>query len=128
MNYSLFLDDLRKPPTEVPVGKKWIIARNYQKAVAIVEKNGMPTFVSFDHDLGRRKAPTGYDFAKYLVECDQDGKKFPDNFDYLIHSANCVGGPNIALYLKNYFEFKQHSELKDSVELENKPKLKLLKL
>lgn len=96
---KLFLDDIRDPS-----GFYWVVARSYKDAVEKVKEYGFPTFVSFDHDLGEGK--TGYDFAKYLVELDMDTNTMPQNFDFLVHSANPVGAKNICAYLRNYLEFK----------------------
>jgi len=48
-----------------------------EEAVGFVSQNGAPDFISFDHDLGIDKTgnllPSGYDFAKWLVESDING-------------------------------------------------------
>ncbi|WP_371131695.1 cyclic-phosphate processing receiver domain-containing protein [Sulfuricurvum sp.] len=47
--------------------------------------------------------PSGYDFAKWLVEMDMDGKiHIPEDFYFTVHSANPVGAKNIQEYLRNY--------------------------
>lgn len=98
MGYNLFLDDEREPIPD----RSWVIVRNYEQAIAIVQSHGIPTFISFDHDLGTGK--TGYDFAKYLVEYDLDryGKGFPEGFDFTVHSANPIGKQNIEGLLNGY--------------------------
>lgn len=54
MKYNLFLDDVRKP-TDVkwldlpPVD--WVIVRNYENFEKIIRKAGLPSIISFDHDL-----------------------------------------------------------------------------
>ena len=49
--------------------------------------------------------PTGFDFAKWLVEMDMDNiYKFPENFSFHVHSANPVGKANIEGYLNNYLK------------------------
>ncbi len=50
MTYNLFLDDERFPPND---GKDWVIVRSVQEAVDYVEVNGLPSFISFDNDLGQ---------------------------------------------------------------------------
>lgn len=97
--YALFLDDEREP-----VGNDWVIVRSYDEAVAYVEGNGFPSYVSFDHDLGEGK--TGYDFAKWLVEKDMDEDWLPDNFFFYVHSQNPVGAENIRKYIIDYMRFK----------------------
>jgi hypothetical protein len=101
MNYALFLDDIRFPPEK----GTWVIARNFAQAVNIVLKNGYPKFISFDHDLGD-DSPTGYDFAKWLVERDLDVHDMPKDFSFTVHSANPVGAQNIANVLNRYLQFK----------------------
>ena len=62
---------------------------------------GMPSFISFDYDLG--KGLIGYDVAKLLVETDMDGDAtFPENFDFYVHNQNPVGKENIEGYLRDY--------------------------
>jgi len=54
MSY-LFLDDERKPSQVTWVVLPDVIfdvVRNYQQFVQYIEHNGLPEFVSFDHDLG----------------------------------------------------------------------------
>lgn len=96
----LYLDDLR------PVPSGWAVARSFDDAVAYVETHGVPSMISFDHDLGEAEGvllPTGYDFAKWLVERDLDRPGFiPADFQFTVHSANPVGARNITGYLEGY--------------------------
>ena len=101
---KMFLDDMREPQNDYDV-----IARSFEEAVEFVQKYGIPTFISFDHDLGvdenENLLPTGYDFAKWLVDMDMDNiYKFPENFTFHVHSANPVGKANIEGYLNNYLK------------------------
>ena len=103
---KLYLDDVRDLPDE-----SFDLARSYEEAVLFVKENGIPPFISFDHDLGvdenEKLLPTGFDFAKWLVDMDMDNiYKFPENFSFNVHSANPVGKANIEGYLKNYLNFK----------------------
>jgi len=95
MGYNLYLDDIRTPPRE-----GWVIARDFEEAVAIVESRGLPDFISFDHDLG--EGLTGYDFAKWLVELAMRTKS---TISFFVHSANPVGAKNIQAYIDNYNSF-----------------------
>ena len=86
------------------------IVRNYEEFVDEVSKNGLPNYVSFDHDLAdisysngksscSYREKTGYDCAKWLVDfCYDNGFKLPS---FQVHSANTVGKKNIQDYLKN---------------------------
>lgn len=106
MSIKLYLDDVRDLPDE-----SYTLVRSYEEAVSFVQDNAIPPFISFDHDLGvdenDKLLPTGYDFAKYLVDMDMNNiLMFPENFSFYVHSANPVGKKNIEAYLNNYFEFK----------------------
>lgn len=101
MSYNMFIDDER-----MPVNPTDIICRTMEDVIYVVTTYGMPKYISFDHDLGEDK-PTGYDIAKWLVECDMDEEyKFPDDFDFGVHSQNPIGKKNIEQYMNNYLNFK----------------------
>lgn len=100
--WKLYLDDIRFPDDST-----YIIARTVEEAQQLIQKYGVPDFISFDHDLGVDDAgnllPSGYDFAKWLVEMDMDGElELPEEFDFRVHSMNPVGAENIRAYLGNY--------------------------
>ena len=91
---KMFLDDIRVPKNDYDV-----IVRNFEEAINFVKENGIPTFISFDHDLGCDEIgnilKNGYDFAKWLVDMDIENiHKFPNNFTFDIHSANPIGKNN----------------------------------
>jgi hypothetical protein len=100
--YKIFLDDLRIPKTT-----GWTIARNYEEFKTLIIKYGLPTKISFDHDLGdfeQDNEKTGYSCAKWLVEwCMDNNKPIPE---YNVHSANPVGKENIDSYFKSYEKFR----------------------
>jgi hypothetical protein len=121
MSYKLFLDDERLPSqvkwVQLPLGP-YTTVRSYKKFVECIERLGIPSFVTFDHDLGQEhyaagiagatptydsyKEKTGYDCAKWLVNyCCEKGVKFPD---YEVHSMNIIGKQNIIQYIKNYIK------------------------
>jgi len=128
-NNKLFLDDFRDPKdaiTLVPSNynkfyweNDWDVVRNYNEFVDYIEENGLPQFISFDHDLGDTamdeyfrnvvvngvidydniKEKTGLDCAKFLVEyCADENQPLPE---YLVHSANPAGKQNIISFLEN---------------------------
>ena len=106
MKYKLYLDDVRDLPDD-----SYSLVRSYEEAINYVKDNGIPSFISFDHDLGldenKQLAKTGFDFAKWLVEMDIDNIfLFPKNFSFYVHSSNSVGKENIYSYLTNYLKFK----------------------
>ncbi|MEA2017393.1 MAG: cyclic-phosphate processing receiver domain-containing protein [Campylobacterota bacterium] len=103
---KLYLDDIRSPKSD-----GYTIVRSFEDAVKFIEDNNIPEYISFDHDLGIDKngglLPTGYDFAKWLIEMDLDNiYQFPNNFEYNVHSANPIGKHNIETILDNYLNFK----------------------
>lgn len=106
--WKLYLDDLR-----TPIDTSFAIARSVIEAQLMISWYGMPEFISFDHDLGCDREgsllPDGYDFAKWLVEKDMEESpfKFPDNFDFKVHSQNPVGAQNIRSLLDGYFSHKR---------------------
>lgn len=92
---NLYLDDLR--PT--PEGFERVY--NYEEFIAFILQNGLPNFISFDHDLGEGKS--GFDCAKWLVEfCMDNNYKLPK---YSIHSQNPVGKENIDGLFSNFSKF-----------------------
>jgi hypothetical protein len=126
--YSLFLDDIRFPayPSSDPNDlSHWEICRTMQAAVDLVLARGLPQHIAFDHDLGwdtlqpiegsfliappgeGKEMPSGFDFAKWLVESDLNGTiNLPEDFSWSIHSSNPVGAENIQGLLKSYLKSK----------------------
>lgn len=89
---KLYLDDIRP----IPFG--FVGVRSYSEFVTFIEQNGLPDFISFDHDLGEEK--TGYDCAKMLVEYCLDRQITLPYF--AVHSQNPVGKQNIESLLGNF--------------------------
>lgn len=104
MSYSLYIDDEREPKT----ARSWIIARTYDDAISIIGELGVPSYLSFDHDLGT--GLSGYDIAKWIVEQDLDGTlSIPTDFQFNVHSANPVGRRNIECLLDSYLSFRNQN-------------------
>lgn len=123
MSYYLMLDDIRsmsdvRKYTKLPdvPNEHWVVVRSYNEFVDTINKLGLPTFVSFDHDIAsshygdglhgdainydKYKEKTGLHCAKTLVEyCIYNKLKFPD---YQVHSMNPVGKQNIISYIESY--------------------------
>ena len=129
---KLFLDDIRVPKDAIGLvpsnmnqfywENNWVVVKNYDEFRNYIEKNGLPDFKSFDHDLADfhydlkpedydsmseddmvRKfgsmEKTGFDCAKWLVDwCLENSLKLPD---FVVHSANPIGKQNIQSYLYN---------------------------
>lgn len=108
MTYQLFLDDVRDVTWVYPLTdpNAWVVCRSFSEALDVFKKQGWPHHVSFDHDLGDQ-TPTGYDFAKFLVDSDLDFDSMPYNFTFTVHSANPVGAANIQGLLDAYLNQKQ---------------------
>lgn len=113
----IWIDDIRDP--QEPTWQNWIKknfgtndfditwVKSYKEFVDFVDKNGLPSNVSFDHDLGNVEDPdnekTGYDCAKYIVDyCMNNDRDIPN---YRIQSDNGPGRENIDKYLQNYHKF-----------------------
>lgn len=120
MQYKLFLDDVRKPwdcigymrprigsrlPIYLETG--WVVCKNYGCFRATIDDMGLPTFVSFDHDLSVEhyidgdqgvwsdsyEEQSGYNCAQYLIHyCVKNGLNIPD---FTVHSMNPVGTERI---------------------------------
>lgn len=125
----LFLDDYRMPidcakymyrkGVDCTIyHKQWVIVRSYYAFVKYITENGLPQFISFDHDLAdleesrdmsyknhrfneeSKKEYTGMDCAKWIVNyCLDNDKPLPK---YAVHSANPVGAENIDMLLKSF--------------------------
>lgn len=91
--YKLFIDDVRDPPSN-----GWIVVRSSAEALAYIEKNGWPGFISFDHDLGGED--TTMVFLKHLVNHVWNGNDLPP--DYTVHSANPIGSKNIVSFMESW--------------------------
>ncbi|EMR01425.1 cyclic-phosphate processing receiver domain-containing protein [Cesiribacter andamanensis] len=103
-NYKLYIDDIRTPKTS-----GWVVVRSFDEFVYTIKRKGIPSEISFDHDLGwdyinNQEMKSGYDCAKWLVENDI----LIQNFN--VHSANPVGAKNISCLLENFIRFKEKYE------------------
>ncbi len=90
MMWKLFIDDLR------PCPEGFVLALSSDEAKKIVEDKGMPSLISFDHDLG--DTDTTIVFLNWLIENYYDS----DIPDYIIHSANPVGAENIRSKMESW--------------------------
>jgi hypothetical protein len=112
----LWLDDLRNPIKRIP-GEDYtwlekyapvnditnfqvVWVKTYDEFCNHISKNGLPTVICFDNDLGQQKE--GYDCAKWLVEyCMNNKKQLPK---YNVHSYNTVARENIFKLLDNFIK------------------------
>ncbi len=121
MSYNLFLDDVREPMC-LKDTRTWEVVRSYNEFVDKIKKDGLPRFISFDHDLANAQYPvrgedftlpidyskgrygqnTGYHCAVWLTNfCKENKLPLPD---WQVHSLNPVGRVNIAQLLGRYKE------------------------
>ena len=102
MTYRMFIDDER-----LPFEEDYVVVRSVEEAKRTIDILGYPGMVSFDHDLGEN-VETGYDFAKWLIETDQDSDwwYFPSRFEFYVHSQNPIGKENIEKLFSNYYRHK----------------------
>lgn len=68
MSYSMFLDDIRDANLYYP-NQDMVVCRDFKSACEYVIENGIPAFVSFDHDLGdvSEDEKTGYSLLSFLL-------------------------------------------------------------
>ena len=128
MEKYLLLDDIRDcqmtfniTENSIYLLNDWDIVRNYDEFINYILKNGLPSVISFDHDLADEhyvpseywdnydlskefqesqsyREKTGNDCAKWLLEyCYENNLKLPQ---CMVHSANPVGADNIRKTLK----------------------------
>lgn len=100
MIWKMFIDDER-----FPVESDQVIVRSVQEAQVLIQEQGCPIEINFDHDLGDN-VPSGFDLAKWLVEkdLDENGNFFPENFCFYVHSQNPTGRKNIEGLLYAYLD------------------------
>lgn len=108
---KLYLDDERALRDD-----SYILVRSYEEAVTYVKNNGIPDFISFDNDLGvdenNNLLPTGYDFAKWLVDQDESlNYLFPENFSFNVHCENLKDKQTIETYLNSCFSGEEYKVL-----------------
>lgn len=98
---KLYLDDLR------PIPNGFIGVRSYTEFINYINQNGLPDFISFDHDLGLEES--GFDCAKWLVNYCLDKKiGLPE---FTVHSQNPVGKKNIESLLNNFIKNNDSNSL-----------------
>ena len=98
MSWKMFLDDWRNPKVN-----GLVVVRSFDDAVKIVNKDGCPTYIAFDYDLGVNKK-TALDFAKWMINRDvaEGGKFIPANFVFSCHSSSEYGRKSICEKLLEY--------------------------
>jgi hypothetical protein len=121
---ALYLDDIRIPTKTIEGYEPWYVVKSYDEFTAWITANGVPDYISFDHDLGDEhyvdyvtyqaqgiaainyedfKEKTGFDCAKWLCEHIQDNGLILHACS--VHSFNPMGALNIKNLINN---FKTH--------------------
>ena len=127
-NYSLFLDDIRKPldvkiawhdgyTQEFPSLYNWVIVRSFNEFIDCIKQYHLPSRVSYDHDLSFEHYPTkgNTDISNTTLPYDSYKEKtgyhcakwlvdycYTNELDipeFYVHSFNPVGRMNIVNYL-----------------------------
>lgn len=92
----IYLDDMRGLPPECSRDEGWIILRDGESLIGLIESVGLERIVeiSFDHDLGSPRYLDGYQTILWLERHVRD-----NGYWYIpimhVHSANPVGAMNI---------------------------------
>ena len=82
MSYKLYLDDLRVAPSEC------VTVRSFEEFTAKIEADGLPYWLSFDHDLGLDK--DGFDCLMWLTDYVVSNDCW-EPIAFNVHSVNPVG-------------------------------------
>ena len=122
--YNLFLDDKRNPidcfgytENAIYLMNDWLVVRNYDEFVKTVTQLGIPTVISFDHDLADFhymhqdhldedyydlcEEMTGYHCARWLIYyCIDNNLDIPRVV--FIHTMNPTGRQNIKSLFTTY--------------------------
>lgn len=104
--WYLYLDDERELPHHYDRERRWFVCRSSEEAKQMVLKNGIPAFMSLDHDLGGED--TTMKFLHWLAEeYYNDTDKNPAGKllvipGYVIHSQNPIGAQNIKSFIESW--------------------------
>lgn len=101
--YRIFLDDERMVHDVYKDHYDFVTVRNLEEFKEVILDRGVPTFISFDHDLGEDEngsvRPGGYDVAKWLVyEMELDIRAM----GFKVHSWNIQTRDQIGGLLENW--------------------------
>ena len=110
-NIILWLDDMRDPNNYkdfyinqyVRDCDEIVWVKNYREFCNYLNSNKFPAYVFFDHDLGEEL--TGYDCCKYMVDFLMDNNIDPNDYHFIVQSANPVGRENIYGLVNNYIKY-----------------------
>jgi hypothetical protein len=84
--WAIWLDDKRPIPEKSEL--QYVSAANPREFIDLIEDHGIPSFISFDWNLGP-DWDTGEAVMKWLIESDQLGEHvFPEDFQFDTHSSD----------------------------------------
>ncbi|QAY01155.1 hypothetical protein ZPAH1_orf00138 [Aeromonas phage ZPAH1] len=116
---GIFIDDERTPSDVFWMNYdhdiQWVIVRNYAEFKEEIRNNGIPKYISFDHDLADFDEDgveyNGLSCAKYLIDIAQyDNLELPEHIYY--HTQNPIGRENIKGYIESFIAFRNR-EMED---------------
>jgi hypothetical protein len=143
---ALYVDSTNTP-IDIPGYEKWVVVKNYDDFTEYIENNGIPDYISFEHDLAEEhvidfvnnqlqgieainystfKEKTGYDCALWLCDYISEQHEQGNNIKLNavgVHSNNPGGTKNILHCINNYKAYKGWEA--DAFEL--KPKVNEVK-
>jgi len=114
-NLKLFLDDIRMPADawiyserikmlekSKTISCEWTIVRNYQDFCEFIDKFGIPSVVSFDHDLCEEHMKYYFDFTSQLGIIDYTKLKVKTGkhcAEYFVEKWKEAGKPSTQVYV-----------------------------
>lgn len=111
---GIFIDDERNPSdvTWIKYDRyiEWVVVRNYNEFKDEIRKNGIPRYISFDHDLSdyddNGREYTGVCCMKFLIDhVINTNSKLPKKVYF--HTQNPIGEQNMKLYYENFLKFQK---------------------
>jgi hypothetical protein len=103
MNYKVFLDDERKPPSN-----EWVCFKWPQDVILFLQTfQGRVDVISLDHDLGNDNVGTGYDVLTWLEEKVFENPEYPVPTIF-VHSANSSARVKMELAIQSIMRFMNY--------------------
>lgn len=110
---KVFLDDERDPVTHKSYLSSFgvdsfddysgfTIVRNFKEFTELIKEKGLPSKISFDHDLGGLWG--GFDCVEWLIDYHLDNN-LNWNIECKYHTANPIGKENMKSLIENFKRF-----------------------
>lgn len=114
--YMIFLDDERSVDDVYKDSSDFVTVRNLDQFKEIIYERGLPTFISFDHDLGSNEEGevlhSGYDVAKWMInEMELDVR----GVDFKVHSWNIQTRDQIGDLFRSWRKELDRREVRNEV-------------